>query len=61
MADGSRTFLYDNVEARAAVAAAMTEAGESRTQMLAEQDDVREATWRERALNGEDAQPNPRR
>ncbi|WP_282704267.1 DUF6262 family protein [Streptomyces sp. CC219B] len=54
-ADVSRTFLYDNVEARAAVAAAMTEAGERRTQMLAEQDDEREATWRERALNAEDA------
>ena len=54
-ADVSRTFLYDNPEARAAVAAAMAEAGERRTQMLAEQDDEREATWRERALNAEDA------
>ncbi|MHC3463729.1 DUF6262 family protein [Streptomyces flavovirens] len=53
-ADVSRSFLYDNVEARAAVAAAMTEAGERRSRTLAEQDDEREATWRERALNAED-------
>ncbi|MFF8973643.1 DUF6262 family protein [Streptomyces sp. NPDC014995] len=33
-ADVSRTFLYDNPEARAAVASAMAEAGERRTQML---------------------------
>ena len=33
----------------------MAEAGERRTQMLADQDDAREATWRERALNAEDA------
>ncbi|MFG2730364.1 hypothetical protein [Streptomyces canus] len=33
----------------------MTEAGERRSGMLAEQDDEREATWRERALNAEDA------
>jgi chromosome segregation ATPase len=51
----SRTFLYDHPEARAAVATAMAEAGERRTQMLANQDDAREATWRERALNAEDA------
>ncbi|ARP69159.1 hypothetical protein LK07_04575 [Streptomyces pluripotens] len=54
-ADVSRTFLYDNIEARAAVAAAMEQAGERRSLMLAEQDDEREATWRERALNAEDA------
>lgn len=54
-ADVSRTFLYDNVEARAAVAGAMAVAGECRSGMLAEQDDEREATWRERALNAEDA------
>ncbi|MER5522473.1 DUF6262 family protein [Streptomyces sp. NPDC002763] len=50
----SRTFLYDNVEARAAVAAAMTQAGERRSRTFAEQDDECEATWRERALNAED-------
>ncbi|MDX3853300.1 DUF6262 family protein [Streptomyces sp. AK02-01A] len=54
-ADVSRTFLYDNAEARAAVAATMAKSGDRRTQMLAEQDDEREATWRERALNAEDA------
>jgi uncharacterized protein DUF6262 len=53
-ADVSRTFLYDNPEARAAVSSAMAEAGERRTQMLAEQDDEREAIWRERALNAEE-------
>jgi hypothetical protein len=53
-ADVSRTFLYDNVEARAAVAAAMAEAGERRTQKLADQDEEREASWRERALNAEE-------
>ncbi|MFH9821477.1 DUF6262 family protein [Streptomyces sp. NPDC017230] len=54
-ADVSRTFLYDNAEARAAIATAMTEAGERRTQSLADQDEEREATWRERALNAEEA------
>ncbi|MEU7374504.1 DUF6262 family protein [Streptomyces koyangensis] len=54
-ADVSRTFIYDNAEARSAVAAAMDQAGEQRSRLLAEQDDEREATWRERALNAEDA------
>lgn len=54
-ADVSRTFLYDNAEARTAVATAMAEAGERRTQLLADQDNEREATWRERALNAEEA------
>ncbi|MEV0538036.1 DUF6262 family protein [Kitasatospora sp. NPDC050463] len=54
-ADVSRTFLYDNAEARAAVASAMDQAGERRSRTLAEQDDEREATWRERALNAEEA------
>lgn len=54
-ADVSRTFLYDNPGARTAVATAMAEAGERRSQMLAHQNDEREATWRERALNAEDA------
>jgi chromosome segregation ATPase len=51
----SRTFIYDSAEARTAVAAAMAEAGRQRVQLLADQDDEREATWRERALNAEDA------
>jgi chromosome segregation ATPase len=54
-ANVSRTFLYDHPDARAAVAAAMAEAGERRTQMVTDQDETREATWRERALNAEDA------
>ncbi|MFE3527057.1 DUF6262 family protein [Streptomyces sp. NPDC059161] len=54
-ANVSLTFLYDNAEARAAVAAAMAQAGERRSRTLAEQDDEREATWRERALNAEEA------
>ncbi|MYV47957.1 DUF6262 family protein [Streptomyces sp. SID2888] len=53
-ADVSRTFLYDNLEARAAVATAIAEAGERRVRTLAEQDDKCEATWRERALNAEE-------
>ncbi|MGW0896505.1 DUF6262 family protein [Streptomyces goshikiensis] len=54
-ADVSRTFLYDNPEARAAIAAALAEASEHRHRSLAEQEDEREATWRERALNAEEA------
>ncbi|MEV6012478.1 DUF6262 family protein [Streptomyces sp. NPDC051976] len=54
-ANVSRTFLYDHPDARAAVTAAMAEAGERRTQMVTDQDEAREATWRERALNAEDA------
>ena len=51
----SRTFLYSNPDARTAVAAALAESGERRAQMLAAQDGEQEATWRERALNAEDA------
>ena len=54
-ANVSRTFLYDHPDARAAVAAAMAEAGERRTQKVADHDEAHEATWRERALNAEDA------
>lgn len=54
-ANVSRTFLYDNPEARAAIAMAMAEAGDRRSRLLVEQDEEREATWRERALNAEDA------
>ncbi|MET3922303.1 DUF6262 family protein [Arthrobacter sp. UYEF20] len=53
-AEVSRTFLYDNLEARTAVATAMAEAGERRSRMLVDQDSEREATWRERAMNAED-------
>ncbi len=51
----SRSFIYDNQEARAAVSAALAEAGERRVQLLDEADGQRESTWRERALNAEDA------
>ena len=51
----SRSFVYDNPEARAAVSAALAEAGERRVQLLAEAGDQREATWRERALSAGDA------
>jgi chromosome segregation ATPase len=51
----SRTFLYSNADARTAVAAAITQAGEQRTRILEARDDEHEATWRERALNAEDA------
>ncbi|MEH0580152.1 DUF6262 family protein [Streptomyces sp. B21-108] len=54
-ANVSRTFLYDNAEVRAAVSAAMTEAGARRAQTLADQVTEHEATWRQRALNAEDA------
>ena len=54
-ANVSRTFLYANPEARAAIATAIAEAGDRRTRILVEQDDTREATWRERALNAEEA------
>ena len=53
--DVSRTFLYGNPDARAAVADAIAPASEQRTRILDAQDDEREATWRERALNAEDA------
>jgi chromosome segregation ATPase len=51
----SRTFLYDNAEARSAVVAAMVESGQQRVRLLADAVDGQEATWRERALNAEDA------
>src|SRR4051812_43287383 len=51
----SRTFLYENPEARSAVATAIADADQRRGQALADLDDQREATWRERTLNAEDA------
>lgn len=55
MAGVSRTFLYDNPQARAALAGAAAEAGTIRAQAQAVQDAGQEAPWRERALNAEDA------
>jgi hypothetical protein len=51
----SRTFLYENSEARSAVAAAIADTDEQRGQALADLEDQQGATWRERALNAEDA------
>jgi chromosome segregation ATPase len=51
----SRTFLYENPEARAAVAVAIADADQRRGQALADLEDPQEATWRERAFNAEDA------
>lgn len=50
----SRTFLYDNPHARAAIAAAITDNTDQRRRRLEAQDAAVEATWRERALNAED-------
>jgi chromosome segregation ATPase len=55
----SRTFLYTNLDAKTAVAKAVREAGSQRSRLLADADDSREATWRERALNAEDALKAP--
>jgi hypothetical protein len=49
-AEVSRTFLYDNPTARAAIATALAEAGERRQRTLIDLDHEREATWRERTL-----------
>jgi chaperonin cofactor prefoldin len=54
-ADVSRTFLYQNVDARSLVAAAAAAAGDQRMLDQAEQAAHVEASWRERALNAEDA------
>ena len=51
----SRTFLYTNPDAKTAVAEAIREAGDQHRRLLVKADDSREATWRERALNAEDA------
>lgn len=54
-AEVSRTFLYDNPTARAAIAAALAEAGDRRRRMLADQHDELETSSQQRALNAEDA------
>jgi outer membrane murein-binding lipoprotein Lpp len=51
----SRTFLYENPAARALISDAITKAAGRRVQALAEADAEQEASWRERALNAEDA------
>jgi len=54
-AEVSRTFLYDNTDARALVANAITHANGQRARDQTEQDAQQNASWRERALNAEDA------
>ena len=51
----SRTFLYTNQDAKTAVAEATRQTGDQRRRLVVETDDARELTWRERALNAEDA------
>ncbi len=51
----SRTFLYDNPDARALVEQALTRTVATRAQARTERDAAQEASWRERALNAEDA------
>jgi small-conductance mechanosensitive channel len=54
----SRTFLYDNPDARALMQAAGTAHTAQRQHDQAGQDSQAEAAWRERALNAEDALKN---
>lgn len=51
----SRTFLYTNPDAKTAVAEAIRQAGNQQHRLIVDTDNAREATWRERALNAEDA------
>jgi chromosome segregation ATPase len=51
----SRTFLYQNPDARALVAGAAAQVTGQRVHEQAVQADQQEASWRERALNAEDA------
>jgi hypothetical protein len=51
----SRTFLYTNPDAKAAVAEAIRQTGNQQHRLAVETDNARKSTWRERALNAEDA------
>lgn len=51
----SRTFLYENPQARRLVEDAISATNEERRVAVAEQDNQVETSWRERALNAEDA------
>jgi len=51
----SRTFLYQNPDARALVAEATAREVDHRSRHRADQADQQEACWRERALNDEEA------
>jgi hypothetical protein len=57
-ANVSRTFIYDNPHARAAVAAVPADTDQQRAQLRGASDDAQQAVWRERALNAEDALTN---
>ncbi|TMR88552.1 DUF6262 family protein [Nonomuraea basaltis] len=54
-AEVSRTFLYSNSQARAAVAEAQIDTRTRLAQARDDQEAAQEATWRERALNAENA------
>jgi chromosome segregation ATPase len=51
----SRTFLYTNPAAKTAVAQAIAQEGKRASGPAVTQDEQREASWRERALNAEEA------
>ena len=51
----SRTFLYENPDAKALIGEAITKTAEHRTQAQADTDARQEASWQERALNAEAA------
>jgi chromosome segregation ATPase len=51
----SRTFCYENTEARAAITAARVDVERRHGHALAAQDDEQDAAWRERARNAEAA------
>ncbi|MGV7667657.1 DUF6262 family protein [Mycobacterium kansasii] len=51
----SRTFLYTNPDAKTAVAGAIQDTTDRRSRPIADPGDTGEMTWRERALNAEDA------
>jgi hypothetical protein len=51
----SRTFLYDNPSARDLISAVITRASGQRQQDTADRDAQAEASWRQRALNAEQA------
>jgi chromosome segregation ATPase len=51
----SRTFLYTNPDAKAAIAQAVTQEQQRVNGFAGRSDDQPEAAWRERALNAEDA------
>jgi hypothetical protein len=51
----SRTFLYQNVQAKALIATAISQAGNRQHELQASKDAEIEASWTESALNAEDA------